>query len=167
MQTIKRDIYVTKNVLQTPIEVTEGTNSIAIEFDVRDYDIPASAAAVVYSMCTSTMAELNKALAEVDGNTITIIPSESFFHAGQNVMQIRVIDGDSKLISFNIIVKCTGKMRFGDEEEEKQTTLVEQLLKRFGDYEGELKDVRKGFAGEPYDTAGRLLENKLKVSIKK
>lgn len=44
-------------------------------------------------------------------------------------MQIRVIDGDSKLISFNIIVKCTGKMRFGDEEEEKQTTLVEQLLK--------------------------------------
>lgn len=45
-------------------------------------------------------------------------------------MQIRVIDGDSKLISFNIIVKCTGKMRFGDEEEEKQTTLVEQLLKR-------------------------------------
>lgn len=82
-------------------------------------------------------------------------------------MQIRVIDGDSKLISFNIIVKCTGKMRFGDEEEEKQTTLVEQLLKRFGNYEAELKDVRKGFAGESYDTAGRLLENKLKVSIKK
>lgn len=46
MQTIKRDIYVTKNVLQAPIEVTEGTNSIAIEFDVRDYDIPASAAGV-------------------------------------------------------------------------------------------------------------------------
>lgn len=32
MQTIKRDIYVTKNVLQAPIEVTEGTNSIALEF---------------------------------------------------------------------------------------------------------------------------------------
>lgn len=135
MQTIKRDIYVTKNVLQAPIEVTEGTNSIAIEFDVRDYDIPASAAAVVYSMCTSTMAEPNKALAEVDGNKITIIPSESFFHAGQNVMQIRVIDGDSKLISFNIIAKCIGKMRFGDEEEEKQTTLVEQILARLGVYE--------------------------------
>ena len=161
MQTIKRDIYVTKNVLQAPIEVTEGTNSIAIEFDVGDYDIPASAAAVVYSMCTSTMAEPNKALAEVDGNTITIIPSESFFHAGQNVMQIRVIDGDSKLISFNIIVKCTGKMRFGDEEEEKQTTLVEQLLKRFGNYEAELKDVRKGFAGESYDTAGEAVRKQI------
>ena len=106
MQTIKRDIYVTKNVLQAPIEVTEGTNSIALEFDIKDYTIPGTAAAVVYSMCTSTMAEPNKALAEVDGNTITIIPSESFFHAGQNVMQIRVIDGDSKLISFNIIVQC-------------------------------------------------------------
>ena len=94
MQTIKRDIYVTKNVLQAPIEVTEGTNSIAIEFDIKDYTIPGTAAAVVYSMCTSTMAEPNKALAEVSGNAITIIPSESFFHAGQNVMQIRVIDGD-------------------------------------------------------------------------
>ena len=90
MQTIKRDIYVTKNVLQAPIEVTEGTNSIALEFDIKDYTIPGTAAAVVYSMCTRTMAEPNKALAEVDGNTITIIPSESFFHAGQNVMQITV-----------------------------------------------------------------------------
>lgn len=105
--------------------------------------------------------QTNKALAEVDGNTITIIPSESFFHAGQNVMQIRVIDGDSKLISFNIIVKCTGKMRFGDEEEEKQTTLVEQLLKRFGNYEAELKDVRKGFAGESYDTAGEAVRKQI------
>lgn len=148
MQTIKRDIYVTKNVLQAPIEVTEGTNSIAIEFDVRDYDIPASAAAVVYSMCTSTMAEPNKALAEVDGNTITIIPSESFFHAGQNVMQIRVIDGDSKLISFNIIVKCTGKMRFGDEEEEKQTTLIEQILVKLGGYIEKLRNVRAVFFGD-------------------
>lgn len=148
MQTIKRDIYVTKNVLQAPIEVTEGTNSIAIEFDVRDYDIPASAAAVVYSMCTSTMAEPNKALAEVDGNTITIIPSESFFHAGQNVMQIRVIDGDSKLISFNIIVKCTGKMRFGDEKEEKQTTLIEQILVKLGGYIEKLRNVRAVFLGD-------------------
>lgn len=40
MQTIKRDIYVTKNVLQAPIEVTEGTNSIALEFDIKDYTIP-------------------------------------------------------------------------------------------------------------------------------
>lgn len=61
MQTIKRDIYVTKNVLQAPIEVTEGTNSIALEFDIKDYTIPGTAAAVVYSMCTRTMAEPNKA----------------------------------------------------------------------------------------------------------
>lgn len=60
MQTIKRDIYVTKNVLQAPIEVTEGTNSIALEFDIKDYTIPGTAAAVVYSMCTSTMLSLIK-----------------------------------------------------------------------------------------------------------
>jgi len=143
MQTIKRDIYVTKNVLQAPIEVTEGTNSIAIEFDVRDYDIPASAAAVAYSLSTSSMEEPNKALADVSGNKITIIPSEAFFLPGQNVMQIRIIDGNSKLISFNIIVKCTGKMRFGDEKEEQQSTLVEQILAKLGEYTGELDVERK------------------------
>lgn len=154
MQTIKRDIYVTKNVLQAPIEVTEGTNSIALEFDIKDYTIPGTAAAVVYSMCTSTMAEPNKALAEVDGNTITIIPSESFFHAGQNVMQIRVIDGDSKLISFSIIVKCTGKMRFGDEEEEKQTTLVEQILNKLQSVHCSVKVQKKLSTIDDYTTPG-------------
>ena len=143
MQTIKRDIYVTKNVLQAPIEVTEGTNSIAIEFDVRDYDIPASAAAVAYSLSTSSMEEPNKALADVSGNKITIIPNETFFLPGQNVMQIRIIDGNSKLISFNIIVKCTGKMRFGDEKEEQQSTLIEQILAKLGEYTGELDVERK------------------------
>lgn len=143
MQTIKRDIYVTKNVLQAPIEVTEGTNSIAIEFDVRDYDIPASAAAVAYSLSTSSMEEPNKALADVSGNKITIIPSETFFLPGQNVMQVRIIDGNSKLISFNIIVKCTGKMRFGDEKEAQQSTLIEQILAKLGEYTGELDVERK------------------------
>lgn len=37
---------ITKNVLQAPIEVTEGTNSIALEFDIKDYTIPGTAAAV-------------------------------------------------------------------------------------------------------------------------
>lgn len=156
MQTIKRDIYVTKNVLQAPIEVTEGTNSIAIEFDVRDYDIPASAAAVAYSLSTSSMEEPNKALADVSGNKITIIPSEAFFLPGQNVMQIRIIDGNSKLISFNIIVKCTGKMRFGDEKEEQQSTLVEQMLAKLGEYQKK--------SASPYNFKGSCLSSELPAS---
>lgn len=156
MQTIKRDIYVTKNVLQAPIEVTEGTNSIAIEFDVRDFDIPASAAAVAYSLSTSSMEEPNKALADVSGNKITIIPSEAFFLPGQNVMQIRIIDGNSKLISFNIIVKCTGKMRFGDEKEEQQSTLVEQMLAKLGEYQKK--------SASPYNFKGSCLSSELPAS---
>ena len=156
MQTIKRDIYVTKNVLQAPIEVTEGTNSIAIEFDVRDYDIPASAAAVAYSLSTSSMEEPNKALADVSGNKITIIPSETFFLPGQNVMQVRIIDGNSKLISFNIIVKCTGKMRFGDEDEEGQSTLIEQMLAKLGEYQKK--------SASPYNFKGSCLSSALPTS---
>ena len=45
MNTIKRDVYVLKDVLKTNIEVSEGTNAVSIEFTVRDFNIPASAAA--------------------------------------------------------------------------------------------------------------------------
>ena len=35
------------------------------------------------------------------------------------------------------------------------------MLKRFGNYEAELKDVRKGFAGESYDTAGEAVRKQI------
>lgn len=79
-----------------------------------------------------------------------------------NADKLENVDFSDCIDSMEIMnVKCTGKMRFGDEEEEKQTTLVEQLLKRFGNYEAELKDVRKGFAGESYDTAGEAVRKQI------
>ena len=47
------------------------------------------------------------------------------------------------------------------QELKEHPELVEQLLKRFGNYEAELKDVRKGFAGESYDTAGEAVRKQI------
>lgn len=44
MNTIKRDVYVLRNTIKIPIEVTKGTDAISFEFTVRDYNLPATAA---------------------------------------------------------------------------------------------------------------------------
>ena len=63
--TIQRDVYVLKDVLKTPIEIAEGTDAVTLDFYVRDFDIPVTAAAVVYSIGPG-MDEPNITLADVD-----------------------------------------------------------------------------------------------------
>lgn len=131
METIKRDVYVLKDTLKIPIEITEETNAIKFEFCVRDYTIPEDAAAVVYSI-GSGMTEPNKALADIDGNYIIIEPESGFFKVGNNTIQIRVISGQKRLISFSENVKCKSAINFADETEEQQQTLIEQILAAYG-----------------------------------
>ena len=145
MNTIKRDVYVLKDVLKTNIEVSEGTNAVSIEFTVRDFNIPASAAAVVYCL-GKHMDEPHKALADLDGNKITITPGESFFDPGTNVIQIRVINGNSKLISFQETVNCKSKLRYADETEAQQQTLVEQILAKMGKCTSDISNLDSGKA---------------------
>lgn len=138
MNTIKRDVYVLKNTIKIPIEVTKGTDMVGIEFTVRDFDIPATAAAVAYSY-NRKMKKPNSQLCDVKGNVISFTPGREFFSVGMNELQIRVINEDKALISFKEKVKCSDAMGFPDNEEEKQQTLIEQLVSNSGKETGERK----------------------------
>ena len=138
MNTIKRDVYVLKNTIKIPIEVTKGTDMVGIEFTVRDFDIPATAAAVAYSY-NRKMKKPNSQLCDVKGNMISFTPGREFFSVGMNELQIRVINEDKALISFKEKVKCSDAMGFPDNEEEKQQTLIEQLVSNSGKETGERK----------------------------
>lgn len=138
MNTIKRDVYVLRNTIKIPIEVTKGTDMVGIEFPVRDFDIPATAAAVAYSY-NRKMKKSNSQLCDVKGNVISFTPGREFFSVGMNELQIRVINEDKALISFKEKVKCSDAMGFPDDEEEKQQTLIEQLLSNSGKETGERK----------------------------
>lgn len=138
MNTIKRDVYVLRNTIKIPIEVTKGTDMIGIEFTVRDFDIPATAAAVAYSY-NRKMKKPNSQLCDVKGNVISFTPGREFFEVGMNELQIRVINEDKALISFKEKVKCSDAMGFPDDEEEKQQTLIEQLVSNSGKETGERK----------------------------
>ena len=138
MNTIKRDVYVLRNTIKIPIEVTKGTDMVGIEFTVRDFDIPATAAAVAYSY-NRKMKKPNSQLCDVKGNVISFTPEREFFSVGMNELQIRVINEDKALISFKEKVKCSDSLGFPDDEEEKQQTLVEQLVS----YSGKETEERK------------------------
>lgn len=139
MNAIKRDVYVLKNTIKIPIEVTQGTDMITLEFAVRDYNIPVTAAAVAYAY-KGSMRKPHSMLCEVSNNTITFSPDRNFFAAGNNELQIRVIDGEKTLISFKEKVKCTGAIPFLDEEEQNEhPSLVEQLVSYSGSETAERK----------------------------
>lgn len=138
MNTIKRDVYVLRNTIKIPIEVTKGTDMVGIEFTVRDFDIPATAAAVAYSY-NRKMKKPNSQLCDVKGNVISFTPGREFFKVGMNELQIRVINEDKALISFKEKVKCSDAMGFPDDEEEKQQTLIEQLVSNSGKETSERK----------------------------
>ena len=138
MNTIKRNVYVLRNTIKIPIEVTKGTDMVGIEFTVRDFDIPATAAAVAYSY-NRKMKKPNSQLCDVKGNVISFTPGREFFEVGMNELQIRVINEDKALISFKEKVKCSDAMGFPDDEEEKQQTLIEQLVSNSGKETGERK----------------------------
>ncbi|CBL26414.1 hypothetical protein RTO_18580 [[Ruminococcus] torques L2-14] len=138
MNTIKRDVYVLKNTIKIPIEVTKGTDAITFEFTVRDYNLPATAAAVAYAYRMG-MKKPNSTLCDVSGNVISFQPSVNFFEVGNNELQIRVINGDKSLISFKEKVKCSDSMGFPDEEEEENQSLIEQIIAQSGKESGERK----------------------------
>ena len=141
MNTIKRDVYVLRNTIKIPIEVTKGTDMVGIEFTVRDFDIPATAAAVAYSY-NRKMKKPKSQLCDVKDNVISFTPGREFFEVGMNELQIRVINEDKALISFKEKVKCSDAMGFPDDEEEKQQTLIEQLVSNSGKETGESMPAR-------------------------
>ena len=129
-----------RNTIKIPIEVTKGTDAISFEFTVRDYNLPVTAAAVAYAYRRG-MKRPNSTLCDVSGNVISFQPSANFFEVGNNELQIRVINEDKSLISFKEKVKCSDTMGFPDEEEEKQKSLVEQLVAYTGKETAERKEA--------------------------
>lgn len=138
MNTIKRDVYVLRDTIKIPIEVTKGTDMVGFEFAVRDYSIPGTAAAVAY-VYHKSMEKPKGILCDINDSTISFTPDNNFFAVGMNELQIRVINNGKSLISFKEKIKCSDAMGFPDNEEESQQTLVEQLLTKVGKEEGDRK----------------------------
>lgn len=166
MEAIKRQIFVLRNTLKDPIDYTSGTDMVPIEYHVMDFNIPATAVAVVYVLRSD--GKLDKTLADVMDNVISFCPTKGFFIEGSNAIRVRVVDNNKSLVSFTEIVRVGKSMRFDDDAEAQQKMLIEQLLTKIGKLQGDIisgitteKEERK----EEISVERRRIDNLVKTNV--
>lgn len=137
MEAIKRQIYTLRDVLKDEIVYSLGTDLVPIEYHIMDFTVPATATAVVYVLKPS--GKLDKKLADVLDNVISFTPRSGLFEAGENQIQVRIVDREKALVSFTETVKTKESMKFDDAAEAQQKTLIEQVLTKVGEYTGTVK----------------------------
>lgn len=154
MEAIKRQIFVLRDTLKDIIDYNIGTDMVPIEYHVMDFTVPATAVAVVYVLRPD--GELDKILADVLDNVISFRPTKEFFLEGLNAIQIRVVDSNKALISFTETVRAGKSIKFDDDTEAQQKTLIEQLLTKMGESDGNMKIERaERIAGDENEKAER------------
>lgn len=154
METIKRQIFVLRDTLKDVIDYNIGTDMVPIEYHVMDFAVPETAAAVVYVLKSN--GELDKILADILDNVISFCPTKGFFTEGLNAIQIRVVDNNKALVSFTETVRARKNMKFDDDAEAQQKTLIEQLLTKIGESDGNMKIERaERIAGDENEKAER------------
>lgn len=99
---------------------------IPLVFNITDFQIPKTASATAY--ITGASGKTKKKLCDVVGNRITLEPTSDLFSVGNNDIQIRIVDETKTLVTFNTNCYCEKSVEFGDAAEEKEQTLIEQLL---------------------------------------
>lgn len=137
MEAIKRQIFVLRDTLKDCIDYTLGTDMVPIEYHVMDFTIPATATAVVYVLRPD--GDLDKILADVLDNVISFTPTKGFFAEGLNAIQIRIVNNNKALVSFTETVRVGKSMKFDDDAEAQQETLIEQVMTKVGECTGKIQ----------------------------
>ena len=154
MEAIKRQIFVLRDTLKDIIDYNIGTDMVPIEYHVMDFAVPETAAAVVYVLKSD--GELDKILADILENVIFFQPTKGFFTEGLNAIQIRVVNDNKTLVSFTETVRAGKSIKFDDDTEAQQETLIEQLLTKMGESDGNMKIERaERIAGDENEKAER------------
>lgn len=113
---INRDIYVLSSKVKDPIDYVRLTNDIPIVFTFRDYDIPSGSTAQVYVQKPSGKAVYDKAT--ISGNVVTVtVRDQMFAELGVSDLQIRITQGDEKLVSFSQPVRVHPNYTEGDAQQ--------------------------------------------------
>lgn len=163
MEAIKRQIFVLRDALKDPIDYTSGTDMIPIEYHVMDFNIPATAAAVVYVLKPD--GKLDKTLADVMDNVISFCPTKGFFTEGSNAIHIRVVNNNKSLISHTEMVRCGENIKFDDSAEAQNQALIEQVLTKVGEFIGAIQtEIRERKEADAAETLARQQEDEKKAN---
>ena len=127
---IERDVFVLRDMtaVAEPIEYVQGTNAIPIVFHIRDYDVPAGAAARVYVKKPSTKAEYDTVT--LDGNSVTVdVKDTMFLEIGINFLQIAIVIVEKTLVTFEYPVQVRRNNVAGElPESENNSNFIDDYI---------------------------------------
>lgn len=153
MEIIKRDIYVLRDDLKTPIEYAQGSDAIPIEFNFRDYNIKPGAKARVYVEKASGKAVYEDITSSLNGNKITVYPLKQMFaEEGKGSMQLEVLEGQKTLMSF--VQPLVVKKSIIPINSESGSNFFEEYLSRMDQATEEAKEATK----EAQDSTAKMEE---------
>lgn len=96
---INRDVYVLSNKVKEHIDYVRFTNALPIVFTFRDYNIPQGSVATAF--CTKPSGKAVYTDATISGNAITIdVSDQMFIELGRTVIQVKIENGSSTLVTF-------------------------------------------------------------------
>lgn len=130
MNSITREIYVTRQTLPNPIEYVQGTNALPIVFTFADYTIPEETAAKVYVEKPSGHCQYD--LAAIADNTVTVDVKDTMFdEVGTSNLQIKLTKDDKTLITFDYPVRVSKNRVAGNVPQSGDNSdLIDDLLAR-------------------------------------
>lgn len=96
---INRDVYVLSDKVKEHIDYVRFTNALPIVFTFRDYNIPQGSVATAF--CTKPSGKAVYTDATISGNAITIdVSDQMFIELGKTVIQVKIENGSSTLVTF-------------------------------------------------------------------
>lgn len=158
MNSIKRDVFVTRKALKAPIPYTRSTNAQPLEFRFCDFQIPENAEARVYVQKPSGKAVYDNAV--IDGNTVVVnVTTQMFCELGACYLQIQLVKDEKILVTFLQEVEVLANYTEGDSLKSKNEagffqefqTKIETTIQTANDTIKELEDKAENgdFNGPP------------------
>ena len=96
---INRDVYVLSDKVKEHIDYVRFTNALPIVFTFRDYNILQGSVATAF--CTKPSGKAVYTDATISGNTVTItVTDQMFIELGRTVLQVKIENGSSTLVTF-------------------------------------------------------------------
>lgn len=95
------EVYVFQDKLKYPISFTQGTDALPVEFQFKDWEIPAGVTAAVFVTKPSGKGVHDDASLQADNSVLVDVPAQMVAEVGTSYMQLQLSKDGKNVFTFN------------------------------------------------------------------